>query len=37
MSLHGGGGQAGAGACVLAPGEADEHIARMLSTLKQHG
>jgi hypothetical protein len=36
MSLHGGGGQPGAGACRLEPEKADAAIARIVSTLK-HG
>jgi len=37
MSLHGGGGQPGAGACLVDPKEADARIAEILSTLKRHG
>jgi hypothetical protein len=37
MSLHGGGGQPGAGACLLDPKTADARIADIVSTLKRHG
>jgi hypothetical protein len=37
MSLHGGGGQAGAGACRLAPATADAEIAEIVETLKRSG
>ncbi len=37
MSLHGGGGHVGAGACQLAPATADSHIAEIVETLKRSG
>ncbi|HSD27136.1 MAG TPA: exopolyphosphatase, partial [Vicinamibacteria bacterium] len=37
MSLHGGGGHVGAGACQLAPGTADSRIAEIVETLKRSG
>jgi hypothetical protein len=37
MSLHGGGGHVGAGACQLAPATADEHIAEIVETIKRSG
>jgi hypothetical protein len=37
MSLHGGGGHAGAGACLLAPATADARIADIVATLKRSG
>ena len=37
MSLYGGGGHAGAGACLLPPATADARIAEILSTLKRSG
>jgi hypothetical protein len=37
MSLYGGGGHAGAGACTLPPETADERIADIVSTLKRNG
>jgi hypothetical protein len=37
MSLHGGGGHAGAGACLLAPASADARIAEIVGALKRNG
>ena len=37
MSLHGGGGHVGAGACRLAPATADSRIAEIVETLKRSG
>ncbi len=37
MSLHGGGGHIGAGACQLAPATADAHVAEIVETLKRSG
>jgi len=37
MSLHGGGGHAGAGACLLAPATADARIAEIVGALKRNG
>jgi hypothetical protein len=37
MSLHGGGGHVGAGACELAPSTADARIAEIVQTLKRSG
>ena len=37
MSLHGGGGHVGAGACQLAPATADAHVAEIVETLKRSG
>jgi nanoRNase/pAp phosphatase (c-di-AMP/oligoRNAs hydrolase) len=37
MSLYGGGGHAGAGACTLAPATADARIADIVATLKRNG
>jgi hypothetical protein len=37
MSLHGGGGHAGAGACVLDPATADARIAEIVGALKRNG
>jgi hypothetical protein len=37
MSLYGGGGHAGAGACTLPPATADARIADIVSTLKRNG
>jgi hypothetical protein len=37
MSLHGGGGHAGAGACQLAPATADARIAEIVEALKRSG
>jgi hypothetical protein len=37
MSLHGGGGHAGAGACLLAPANADARIAEIVGALKRNG
>lgn len=37
MALYGGGGQPGAGACLLDPRDADARIAEILSTLERHG
>jgi hypothetical protein len=37
MSLHGGGGHVGAGACQLAPATAESHIAEIVDTLKRSG
>ena len=37
MSLHGGGGHAGAGACLLPPATADARIAEIVSTLERNG
>ena len=37
MSLHGGGGHVGAGACQLAPSTAETHIAEIVETLKRSG
>jgi hypothetical protein len=37
MSLHGGGGQPGAGACLLEPDVAESRIADIVSTLKRQG
>jgi hypothetical protein len=37
MSLHGGGGQPGAGACLVAPGQADAHLAEIVASLKRNG
>jgi hypothetical protein len=37
MSLYGGGGHAGAGACTLPPETADARIAEIVSTLKRNG
>jgi len=37
MSLHGGGGHVGAGACQLAPATADARIAEIVETLKRSG
>jgi hypothetical protein len=37
MSLYGGGGHAGAGACQLAPADADSKIAEIVSALKRNG
>jgi hypothetical protein len=37
MSLYGGGGHAGAGACLLAPAAADAQIAEIVSTLERNG
>jgi nanoRNase/pAp phosphatase (c-di-AMP/oligoRNAs hydrolase) len=37
MSLHGGGGHVGAGACQLAPATADAHVTEIVETLKRSG
>ena len=37
MSLYGGGGHAGAGACLLAPANADARIAEIVGALKRNG
>jgi hypothetical protein len=37
MSLHGGGGHVGAGACQLVPATADAHVAEIVETLKRSG
>jgi hypothetical protein len=37
MSLHGGGGHVGAGACQLDPATADAHVAEIVATLKRSG
>ena len=37
MSLHGGGGHAGAGACLLDPATADTRIAEIVGALKRNG
>ncbi len=37
MSLYGGGGQKGAGACMLDPGRADVQIQEIIATLKRKG
>jgi hypothetical protein len=37
MSLHGGGGHVGAGACQLPPAGADAHVAEIVETLKRSG
>jgi hypothetical protein len=37
MSLYGGGGHAGAGACLLAPANADAQIAEIVGALKRNG
>jgi hypothetical protein len=37
MSLHGGGGHAGAGACLLPPANADARIAEIVGALKRNG
>lgn len=37
MSLHGGGGHVGAGACQLAPATAEAHLAEIVETLKRSG
>ena len=37
MSLHGGGGHAGAGACLLPAAGADARIAEIVSTLQRNG
>ncbi len=37
MSLHGGGGHAGAGACLVPPATADARIAEIVSTLERNG
>jgi hypothetical protein len=37
MSLYGGGGQAGAGACLLAPATADAQVAEIVAALQRNG
>jgi hypothetical protein len=37
MSLYGGGGQPGAGACALPPATADARVAEIVAALKRHG
>jgi nanoRNase/pAp phosphatase (c-di-AMP/oligoRNAs hydrolase) len=37
MSMYGGGGQPGAGACVLQPAAADRQIAEIVASLRRNG
>jgi nanoRNase/pAp phosphatase (c-di-AMP/oligoRNAs hydrolase) len=37
MSVYGGGGHAGAGACLLPPATADARISEIVSTLERNG